>query len=52
MNANFSYHAVAVQSFWRPQKRIVFACPLPLFAELVLAFLVDQYGQDTRNDRE
>src|SRR6185312_5340239 len=29
------YHPVAVQSFWRPDSRLVFACPLPAFAEAV-----------------
>lgn len=39
------YHPVAVQSFWRPESRVVFACPLPDFAEAVYQTLVEVVGQ-------
>ena len=33
------YHAVALQSLWRERSRIVFGCPVPVFAERTHEFL-------------
>jgi hypothetical protein len=48
-NGDWRYWIVAVQSRWRPDRRIIFACPVPTFAGLVERQLL-QYEEDHLDD--
>ncbi len=39
-NGQWSYHIVAVQSWWRKDSRTTFGCSVPVFAEAVHAAMI------------
>jgi hypothetical protein len=41
------YWVIAIQSSWLPTKRIVFGCPVPVFASLV-EYKLQQFDEDRR----
>jgi hypothetical protein len=40
-NGHWTYHVVAVQSWWYPQSQVVFGCPVPTFMDLVERQMVE-----------
>jgi hypothetical protein len=43
-SGQWTYHIVALQSWWRPESRIIFGCSLPLFAEVIHHSLEARHG--------
>lgn len=48
-NGQWKYRVIALQSWWRPESRVIFGCSLPLFEKKVQSALEDgasaQFGQ-------
>ena len=55
-DGNWVYHVVALQSRWRQKSRVIFGCPVPLFAEslhqtiqeIIDAASIDEDSDDTQ----
>jgi hypothetical protein len=45
-DGQWTYHIVALQSWWYEDKRIAFGCSLPLFAEMLHESIVEQMHPD------